>query len=181
MSVSGRQSGDEDTLDPTDIHNVLSNRRRQLLLGILDSKEEVSMRWLSERIAEIETGESPPPRDTRKSVYVSLKQSHLPLLDDLGLVDVDQENKTVVAGDNLDTVRVYTEIVPKHGLFWSEYYIAVALLGFLTVFASSVGVPLLAAVSPHHWAYLFFVAIVASGAYQLYLKRNRSPFEIHQR
>ena len=75
----------ESQLAPVEIHDVLSNERRQKVLELLrDNGHDGSMtaRELSERIAEHETGESPPPRNIRQSAYVSLHQTHLPKLDE---------------------------------------------------------------------------------------------------
>ena len=69
-------------LEAVEIHDVLSNERRQMVLDRLrESGGTMSARDLSEYIAERETGESPPPRNIRQSAYVSLHQTHLPKLD----------------------------------------------------------------------------------------------------
>jgi hypothetical protein len=68
-------------IDPREIHDVLRNDRRRLTLQYLKQRlEPVEVRELSERVAELEIGESPPPRDIRKSVYNALNQTHLPKL-----------------------------------------------------------------------------------------------------
>ena len=77
-------------LEAVEIHDVLSNERRQMVIDRLrESEGTLSARDLSEFIAERETGESPPPRNIRQSAYVSLHQTHLPKLDELGLVVLD--------------------------------------------------------------------------------------------
>jgi hypothetical protein len=79
-------------LDEGDIHDVLRNERRRHTLELLrDNGETSSVRDLSEEVAALETGESPPPRNIRQSVYVSLHQTHLPKLDDLGIAVYDAD------------------------------------------------------------------------------------------
>ncbi len=87
---------DRPQLDEVDVHDVLSNERRQVTLEILrDNGDSMTTRELSERVAERETGEQPPPRNIRQSAYVSLQQTHLPKLDRLGIIDYDGDAKQV--------------------------------------------------------------------------------------
>ena len=78
-------------LAAVDIHDVLSNERRRMVLSILHEEDtrSTTARDLSERIAEMETGQSPPPRNIRQSAYVSLHQTHLPKLDELEVLAAD--------------------------------------------------------------------------------------------
>lgn len=74
-------------LPEVDVYHVLSNaRRREALAELWAQPEALSLRELSERIATTESGESPAPRALRESVYNALHQTHLPKMDDLGLV-----------------------------------------------------------------------------------------------
>jgi len=157
----------EPELKAVEIHDVLSNERRQLILTFLrEAGGVLSARELSERIAEVETGESPPPRNIRQSAYVSLHQTHLPKLDELGIVDYDQSAKTVRLNDRAKQVSVYMETVPKYGISWSEYYLAVSVLGLLLVAAAEFGVPLLVDVGAVGLAVAVFGLVLLSAAYQ---------------
>lgn len=150
-----------------DIHDVLSNERRKLVLEFLrENGGRMSARELSERIAEIETGESPPPRNIRQSAYVSLHQTHLPKLDELDIIDYEADSKNVHLNDRADEVSVYMETVPKFGLAWSEYYVGISILALLTLFAAEYGVPLITALGSVTWAVLFFVLIGVSAGFQ---------------
>lgn len=154
-------------LEPVDIHDVLSNERRQMILSLLrEEAETMTARELSERIAELETGESPPPRNIRQSAYVSLHQTHLPKLDELGIVDYDQSAKTVHLNERAKQVSVYMETVPKYGISWSEYYVGTAIVGLLLVLGAQIGVPFIADIGTVVWAVLLFILIGVSGVYQ---------------
>ncbi len=158
--------GDTD-LASVDIHDVLSNERRQMTIELLRQQESsMTARELSEQIAEQETGESPPPRNIRQSAYVSLHQTHLPKLDDLGIVDYDQSAKTVELNERAEQVSVYLETVPKYGLSWGEYYVGMAVVGLLLVAGAEMGVPWLSAIGVSGWAMMVFALIGVSGAYQ---------------
>ncbi|MFB6173325.1 MAG: hypothetical protein ABEI39_01650 [Halobacteriales archaeon] len=160
-------AGAASELDSVEIHEVLSNERRQLALRALrEAGGPLSARELSERIAEVETGESPPPRNIRQSAYVSLHQTHLPKLDEMGIVEYDESAKTVSLEDRASEVSVYMETVPRYGISWSEYYVGVSLLGVLLIVAARIGVPAIGALDAAVWAGLVFLVIAASAVYQ---------------
>jgi hypothetical protein len=154
-------------LEAVEIHEVLSNERRQLILEFLrDAGGILTARELSERIAEVETGERPPPRNIRQSAYVSLHQTHLPKLDELDIIEYDQSAKTVELNERAEQVSVYMETVPKYGLAWSEYYLAVSVLGLLLIIAGEIGVPVVASIGSLPLASATFLLIMGSAVYQ---------------
>lgn len=154
-------------LEEVEIHSILSNERRRYVIEFLRETEgSLPVRDLSERIAEIETGESPPPSNIRQSAYVSLHQTHLPKLDELGIVDYDGTTGDVKLTDRADQLQIYMEIVPKYGLTWSEYYIGASVLGLLLVIAADIGVPFLAAIGSLALALLTITFLLASAIYQ---------------
>jgi predicted transcriptional regulator len=154
-------------LTETDIHEVLRNDRRRLVIEHLqETVDGESVRELSERIAAAESGESPPPRNVRQSVYVSLHQTHLPKLDDLGIVEYDADSKHVRLSDTADEVAVYMEVVPQNGISWAEYYLVVGLVGVAATVAAALG--FLPSGSGSVVAVLLFALLVVSSAYHLY-------------
>ena len=155
-------------LAAVDIHDVLSNERRRMVLSILHEEDggQTTARDLSERIAEMETGQSPPPRNIRQSAYVSLHQTHLPKLDELGIIDYDESAKTVTLTDRAKQVSVYMETVPRYGISWSEYYIGVSAIGLLLVVAAFIGTPVLGVVGATTWAALALLLVGVSATYQ---------------
>jgi len=168
-ACSKRMGGNPETeLTAVDIHDVLSNERRRMVLSILREQRDDAMtaRELSELIAESETGQSPPPRNIRQSAYVSLHQTHLPKLDELGIVDYDESAKTVSLTDRANQMSVYMETVPRYGISWSEYYLAVSVIGLLLAAAAWIGVPVLAAVNAATWAALVLALVGVSATYQ---------------
>jgi hypothetical protein len=136
----------------------------------------LSVRDLSEMVATLETGEDPPPRNKRQSVYVSLHQTHLPKLDELGIVVYDSDSKEVSLQRKMREVEVYMDVVPKYGLSWGEYYFALGLLGMLTTLAVLLGVPGVAALGITVLASGFFVVLMLSATYQVYDQQDRLVF-----
>ncbi|SFG34836.1 hypothetical protein SAMN04488063_1762 [Halopelagius inordinatus] len=179
MSAGGVESrgatddGDGETLGEAEIHDVLRNDRRRLVIERLrEESGEESVADLAELIASIESGESPPPRNVRQSVYVSLHQTHLPKLDDLGIVTYDDDEKRVAIAEGAEEVAVYMEVVPKYGISWAEYYLGLGVLGLLSVLGNGVGVPTLSALDPTYVAAAFLALVVLSAAYQLLEQRS---------
>lgn len=155
-------------LERTQIHDVLRNDRRRLVLERLQNGDtEETVRDLSEYIASVETGESPAPRNIRQSVYVSLHQTHLPKLDSLGIVTYDSDAKKVKLAGNAGEVTVYLEVVPKYGLSWGEYYFGLSLLALAVLVASWVGVPVIAGIAGEAIAAVFFLLIAGSAVFHI--------------
>jgi predicted transcriptional regulator len=109
MTQPGAET-DAAALSQSDIHDVLRNDRRRLVLERLTDVGPESVSDLAEEIGAVESGESPPPRNVRQSVYVSLHQTHLPKLDELGIVVYDDDEKTVTLAENADEVLEYMAI-----------------------------------------------------------------------
>jgi hypothetical protein len=160
--------GRSESLEAVEIHDVLSNERRQMVIDKLrESGGTMSARKLSEHIAECETGESPPPRNIRQSAYVSLHQTHLPKLDDLGIVEYDESDKTVTLDETASReVGIYMETVPEYGISWSEYYIGLSVLGVLILVATRVGAPVISSVGTAVWMGMILTLIGGSAVYQ---------------
>lgn len=167
----------EGTLAQTDIHDVLRNdRRRRVLARLHESGGCGTVTDLADFVAAEETGKSPPPRKARQSVYVSLHQTHLPKLDELGIATYDSETKQVRLSDNAADVTVYLEVVPEYGISRAEFFLGLATLGLLLVAGSMLGVPLLASVGPAAWGALTLVAVgVAAGVYVV--DQNETVFD----
>ena len=168
MAITDRYSG----IPETEIHDLLRNeRRRQVIKQLQDTVGKTTLRDLAESIAERETGESPPPKNIRNSVYNSLHQTHLPKLDDRGIVEYESDRKTIRLTEDARSVDVYMEVVTPYGITWSEYYSLLGTLSLAVVLAALVGVPLISLVDPVAWVALCLVGFLASRGYQLWTDR----------
>ncbi|SEO25524.1 hypothetical protein SAMN05216388_101049 [Halorientalis persicus] len=173
----GAQTKERADLDAGEIHDILRNDRRRLAIKCLREQDgQLSVRDLSEQVATRETGESPAPRDKRRSVYVSLHQTHLPKLDDLGIVDYDTDEKEVRLRDRAAEITTYMEVVPRYGITWAEYYLVLGILGFGTVLAASIGTPLLGAIGTPAVAAAYLLILTGSAAFHV-RSQDRGLFE----
>lgn len=161
-------------LDENRIYEVLSSERRRETINYLrDAEGAVPIGELAEHIAGIETGDSPPPKDARKTVYVSLHQTHLPELDELRIVNYDREDKTIEVADQFKEVGVYMEVVEAGEISWSEYYLAVSVVGVATLIAAvSLDLPVLSGVNVEYWGIFFLTVTAFSALYQTITRRS---------
>ena len=143
-----------------------------VLEQLSETEGPTSLRELSERVAERETETTPAPRDIRRSVYVSLQQTHLPKLDELGIIDYDSGEQMVELDQHADELTIYMEFVPTYGISWAEYYAAVSLIGLLGIAAAQIGVPVLGGLSSWLWGLLVLVLVLGSAVYQMTRQRS---------
>mgnify|MGYP002761230300 CR=1 FL=1 len=160
----------DDVLPETDIHDILRNdRRRNVIKCLQDRGREVSLRDLAEHIAEIETNVSPPPRNVRQSVYVSLHQTHLPKLDELAIVDYDPDGKVVQLAANAEHLDAYLDVgdTDADAGLNPGHYAGLGLAGGAAVASTAAGVPGLRAVAPAAVGLALSAALVAAALYDL--------------
>jgi len=92
---------------PDDAFSALSNgRRRRVLLALDQTNESLTASALAVEIAAIEIGINPSQvmGTQRRRVYVSLIQSHLGILDDLGVAAYDAQAKCVASTDATEPI-----------------------------------------------------------------------------
>lgn len=159
--------------EPT-VYEILANPRRRGTIRHLTATAAgrvVSLGDLAAAIAVEETDQSPPPRACRESVYNSLHQTHLPKLDELGVLEYDREARAVRIRDSAREVDRHMRRSMPHGPRWEEYYRGLGIAALLVVIASLAGVPAAEAVDPLLLASGFLVLFALSAAYQLWSVR----------
>lgn len=152
--------------------DVLScERRRYVLHHLFRDERTLEVRELSEQVAAWEN--DVPVADVsyqqRMRAYTSLRQLHLPKLDEEGLVAYDEDRGTVALTDDAAELEIYLEVVPHEEIRWSKYYLGLSVLSAAAVAASVVGVFPLSAIPGVGWAALvttgFFASAVAHSRY----------------
>ncbi|HKL29697.1 MAG TPA: hypothetical protein VJ898_10580 [Natrialbaceae archaeon] len=167
-----RKIGEEGGIDETAIHDVLRNdRRRSVIRALSTSVGTIELRTLASRIAEEETGASPPPKNARKSVYNSLHQTHLPKLDREGIIQYDRDRKVVSLREEAKDVRRYMEVTTPYGGSWATYYRTLATVSLFLVLLSLLDVPVLEALDPILLTSIGLGVVAVSTAYQLWRLR----------
>lgn len=82
------------------LFDILNNRRRRILIRLLNDTETVDLRNAAELIAAKENSldRADVTTSQRNSVYVVLYQSHSPRMDDAGVAVYDPQGKTLSRG-----------------------------------------------------------------------------------
>jgi hypothetical protein len=99
-------------LSTDEVFDVLSNQRRRYVVAELrDEGDLTELGPLAERVAARENEVSVPEvtHAQRKRVYTALQQSHLPKMDDLGVVEFDKDRGLVDPTPRLPQVRTHLE------------------------------------------------------------------------
>ena len=141
-AASNGKSRDGD-LDRDAIFDVLSNARRRYAIEYLkghDPGDEIELSDLVDYIAACENDISIPEVDykQRKRVYSSLRQTHLPKLNECDLIEYDRDRGTIALSDAVSEVQMHLEYVPENDIPWCYHYLGlaatlggvVALVGF---------------------------------------------------
>ncbi len=164
------------TLAAVQIHAILANeRRRRAIDQLVAARAPLSVSNLATYIAEDESGESPPPKALRESVYGSLVQTHLPTLQSAGVITYDLESKIVSLTPQARNLRMYQELVGPGGVTWADWYRLCGLVGLLVILGSLLSVPIVAAVDPILWTSAALFAFAVLSASHLWSYRFSMP------
>jgi DNA-binding transcriptional ArsR family regulator len=147
---------DEPELSKDKIFHLLQTPRRRYVLQYLKEHEgTVEMRDIAEQVAvwENETSVQALTSDERQRVYIPLYQSHLPKLDEEGIIEYNQSRGTVKRtklADQLDRYLTADEVVTNNVVEtererpWGTYYFGTSLFSTLLLAGSVLGMPVLA-------------------------------------
>jgi hypothetical protein len=140
--LSGVGSTDSESLDEDTVFDILSNRRRrQIIYYLQEHGGEAPLREVANAVAGWEEDETPDNVTEKQSrrVYVSLYQSHVPRLSEVGLIEQDDTGVIRLT----DRIRLLDPYLNPHdeGPTWQVYYLAVGLAGVLLAVAVSLGLP----------------------------------------
>lgn len=158
--------------EKSEIFSLLSNQRRRYALHACEIAENpVDVSELAERVAALEYGKDRKELDSdeRKRVYTAMKQTHLPAMEEAGVIEYD--GKEVRLTEKADEVEVYMDVVPSGSLPWSYYYFGLSLISALVLAGVWAGVyP--ESVPDLFWAGMVVAAFGVSSAYHAYRSRK---------
>ena len=161
-----------DILPAEQVYAILANERRRRALEHIESVGGVvTVHELSTLVASHETGDASPPARCRESVYTSLVQTHLPKLAEVGVIEYDKATQTIELSRHARDVSLYTEIIAKGGITWSELYRALGIVSLTVLLAVLLEFSAFALINPVLWTSLSLGAFAAVGAYQLWVNR----------
>ncbi|KYH25597.1 hypothetical protein HAPAU_22720 [Halalkalicoccus paucihalophilus] len=109
---------------------ILYNPRRRATLQFLHRRDRpCSMEQLVEHIAATENDVPIEglTNQQRRRVYVSLYQTHLPMLDEAGAIEYDQKAQRIAPGPATTELLPYLDTPPEREVPWRAYYLRLFL------------------------------------------------------
>lgn len=155
--------------DRGEIFTLLSNHRRRYTVHYCKLDEEpAELSDLAEQVAAWELDKEINELDhtERKRVYTSLQQTHLPALDDAGMINF--EDGVVEATDQVEQMEVYMDIVPGDSIPWGEYYLGLSVVGFVVLGGVGFGILPTETVPALGWALIVLAVFASSAGYHIY-------------
>lgn len=118
------------------VFDVLSSKRRRQVLLLLKNEGPMRLTELAEMVAAMENDTSVDDltKQQRKRVYVSLYQTHVPKLEDAGLVSYEQDSGVVELQARASGIEQYLD--GDSGFRWQYVYVTAATVGLVFVVAS---------------------------------------------
>lgn len=111
----------------SEFYDVVGNTRRRACVEYLLGEGESAS--VSELVSYVVEREDDPGDDShRKSVYSSLRQTHLPKLESYSIVDYDAETNTVTPAENIDAFEATEPATPSVPRTLPWMYVLLGLL-----------------------------------------------------
>jgi hypothetical protein len=176
VSWTGSSDGETTELDEDEAFELLSSSRRRLALAELRAAGgSLALGRLAERVAGQQEGVDPDrvDPDTRKSVYTSLQQFHLPRLDEAGVVEFDADRGEVSATATASRLDACAATVRGDEVPWYGYYAGLTAVGGGVAAALWVDAFPFALLPDPAWLTALVAAlVVAAGAHALDARRR---------
>ena len=130
QQVDARGTEPTTELSENELFDVLANQRRRFAVHLLkrEADDSIAIGDMAEQIAAWENGidTAEITGNERKRVYTALQQSHLPKMDDAGVVEFNKDRGVVEPTPALEDMDVYMDVVEGQEIPWSEYYLGLS-------------------------------------------------------
>lgn len=159
------------SIERDELFHILRNKRRRFALHHLKHGDEAVdvgdlatqiAAWENEREVEEVTSKQ------RRRVYNALQQTHVPELEEAGIIEVDR--REIELTEKSEELDIYLEVVSGRDIPWSEYYLALGAvsLAVLVVVWLNIGpfAPIPGAAAGMFVAVAFIVSASANYYYQ---------------
>lgn len=165
MSVQRNRS---DALEESEIFHILGNDRRREIVQLLARRSErVDVSDVATAIADLESDSSAVPNNLYKSVYVSLQQTHLPQLEEDGVIEYDTDEKTIEPGPTFEEVRQYVADGDDDRRQIIQIHLLISVLGLVFVALAGTDLPVFSDADAVLWSLLALLAVATSSLYDL--------------
>lgn len=169
------EHGTSDNLSKGEVFEVLRNQRRRYVLQYLKQDERpIELGDLAQQVAawEYETNLDGVTPEQRKRVYTTLQQTHLPKMDEAGILRFDSDSGVIESTARTRDISVYLEIVPGHEFAWRELYLSLGAVSCALVAALWGGIYPFSTVPTLAWMALIALTFTFTAVVHVYHERN---------
>jgi hypothetical protein len=161
-------------LSQDEVYHLLSNPRRRFIISYLRDDGTVGLQELASTVAAWENDTSPEQLtdQQKKRVYVSLYQTHIPKLEDAGIITYDSDTSQIHLRDSVEQLEQYLPETEDTGRDWRRIYLGLAAVGTLFYLLVTFDVPPFAAISGGMAGGLILVAVAAVVGLQYLAERT---------
>lgn len=118
--------------------------------------------------------------EDRRHVYSALRRTHLPKLDDAGVIAYDESNNVVEPTETLEDIDIYTEVLREKEIPWSLYYLGLASVSVSLLLAVFVDAPVFGVLDPINIGVFVVVAFGVSALIH-YVVGERTRLGTHKK
>lgn len=163
----------KNSINEDKLFSLFSNRRRRFVLDIISkSGGTAKIGEIADKIVDWETkADFDSLSSSRKNVYTSLQQNHLPKMEEAGVIQYNKEIGTVELTENAKEYSIYLEVVRSRDIPWSQYYFTLSTLSMLLVFLVSIDVISVGFLSNFSWGIFISVLFFVSSLINFYIDR----------
>ena len=173
MELPGQAKFDPPEKD--EVYDLLSNHRRRYTVHFLKQQEEpVGLGDIAEQIAAWEQNKeiNQINSEERKRVYTSLQQTHLPRLEEAGMITIERD--MIELSESAQELDVYLDIVPSGSIPWGIYYLGLSIVSTIVLIGVWSGVIPDEPVPPFIWvAIIMATFLLSSVAHAINNRRYR--------
>lgn len=178
MVAESKDASNNDTfnccdLSKNDVFDILRNERRRGIIEVLHEHGEMSIRNISEYIACMGT-DGEVDNKLRRSIYISLIQTHIPKLEHLGIIEYDKHNDVIKLLHNAEKVTLHMEVVKKGDVPWSIYYLLMSGLSLAGVFA--IITQNIKMIMVEYWMFVMLILLFTSSIIHYADNKGYNPF-----
>lgn len=176
VQMTGSDEKSRTPHSPDELYGVLSNiRRRYVMYYAKQVGLPVLFDELVEQIAAWESpgGADDVTREHRKSVHNALRQTHLPKLEQAGLINHDPESDIITLTDEAKRVKLYPATETS---VWVYGYSLLSIAIIILVGLDVLGILLVTPQTGMPWiegVFLSIILLTISHNYDRYQRRNR--------
>lgn len=170
-------SGTRTPISQDTVFDLLSSARRRYILYYL--RREGGSASINELAAQIAAWENGVAREEltsqdEKRVYVSLYQTHVPKLEDQGIIEYDSQSGEVTLTDRVREIDRYLTTPREEEFPWPVYYLGLAAVAVVILALVALGAPIFVLVpSSALGAVIVFVFAVSAMVHYLTYRRDR--------